>query len=287
MPLLLIGAAPVQDPDWSDAIAEWTTPMEPFRIAGNVHYVGTGGISAYLITGPEGHVLIDGALPQSAGAIAAHIRALGFRVEDVRYILINHAHFDHSGGLAELKRLTGAKLLASAADKPDLEAGRTIGRDDLLGFPAVAVDRVIADGEHVRLAGIDLTVHATPGHTPGCTSWSMRVAEGGRPLDVVFTCSITVAGQKLVGNAGYPDAADDFRRSFATLRRLRADIFLSFHPTVFGMEEKRRRLLAGDPLAFVDAKELGRVVDAAEAGFKKELAEQRAKAAEASAPARR
>lgn len=271
-------SAPAQQTDWTQAILDWTRPMEPFRVAGNIHYVGTGGISAYLITDPKGHVLIDGALPQSAGDVAAHIRALGFRLRDVRYILINHSHFDHSGGIAELKRLTGARLLASAGDKPDLEAGRTLGRPDLIGFPKVTVDRVIGDGEHVRLGAIDLVTHLTPGHTRGCTSWSIRIREGGRPLDAVLACSLTVANQKLLGNAGYPGAAADFRASFARLRGLRADVFLSFHPGSFGMEAKRAKLLAGDRNAFVDPGELGRRVDAAEKAFEEELARRRAAA---------
>ncbi|MEI9850682.1 MAG: subclass B3 metallo-beta-lactamase [Sphingomonas sp.] len=274
---LLLAAAPAaaQTTDWAAAIAEWTRPEAPFRIAGNVYYVGTAGIAAYLVTGPGGHVLIDGALPQSVGQITANIEALGFRPSDIRYLLINHAHFDHSGGLAELKRLTGAKLLASAGDAPDLEAGSTAGRPDLPGFPKVTVDRVIGDGEHVRLGAIDLVTHLTPGHTRGCTSWSLRVREGARPLDVVLACSITVANQKLVGNAAYPQAAADFRASFAELRGLHADVFLSFHPGAFDMEAKRAKLFAGDRLAFVEPGELARFVDGAERTFEAELAAQR------------
>lgn len=277
---LLAGlAAPApQSTDWSQAIAEWTQPSEPFRIAGNVYYVGTGGIAAYLITDPKGHILIDGALPQSADDIAQHIRQLGFKLEDVRYLLINHAHFDHSGGLARLKALTGAELLASAGDKPDLEAGKTIGRADLLGFPAVKVDRVIGDGEHIRLGAIDLVTHLTPGHTKGCTSWSYQAAEYDRTLEMLFACSLTVAGQDLTGGAAHPNAAADFRASFAKLRGLKADVFLNFHPAAFDMEAKRAKLATGDPNAFVDPGELGRRVDAAEAAFEKELAVQKARA---------
>lgn len=276
---LLVATPAGQTTDWTQAIVEWTQPHAPFHIAGNLYYVGTGGISAYLITDPRGHILVDGALPQSAQAIAANIRALGFRLEDVRYLLINHAHFDHSGGLAELKRLTGAQLLASARDKPDLEAGATAGRPDLLAFPPVKVDRVIADGEHIRLGAINLVTRLTPGHTKGCTSWSFKVREGGRLLDVVMVCSITVANQNLTGGGGYPDAAADFRATFAKLRGLPADIFLSFHPGVFDMDAKYARSRAGDPNAFVDAGELTRRVDAAERAFETELTQQRRAAA--------
>jgi metallo-beta-lactamase class B len=276
LPLLLAAGPAVQQQDFTQAKIEWNRPTTPFKIAGNVYYVGTAGVSAYLITDPKGHVLIDGGLPESVPLIVKNIRALGFRLKDVRILLINHAHFDHSGGLAELKRLTGAQLLASAGDKPDLEAGRTVGRPDLEGFPAVKVDRVIGDGEHIRLGAIDLVTHLTPGHTRGCTSWSYRVTAGRSPLDMLFACSLTVAGQDLTGrNPAYPGVADDFRRTFALLRTLQVDVFLNFHPGAFDMEGKRKRL-AGNPLAFVDPGELGRRVDAAEAQFEKELGEQMA-----------
>lgn len=276
LPLLLAAGPAAQQQDWTAAKAEWNRPTAPFRIGGNVYYVGTAGVSAYLITDPKGHVLIDGGLPEGAALISANIKRLGFRLRDVRILLINHAHFDHSGGLASLKRMTDATLLASAGDKPDLEAGRTAGRPDLERFPPVKVDRVIGEGEHIRLGAIDLVTHLTPGHTKGCTSWSYRVTISGNPLDMVFVCSLTVAGQDLTGrNPAYPGVASDFRHSFALLRTLPADIFLSFHPGVFDMEAKRARL-AGNPLAFVDPGELGRRVDAAEAQFEKELAEQSA-----------
>ncbi|MES2444583.1 MAG: subclass B3 metallo-beta-lactamase [Pseudomonadota bacterium] len=280
LPLLLIGAAPVHDPapqesGWAATRAEWNKPMAPFRIVGNVYHVGTAGISAYLITGAEGHILIDGALPESVPQIAANIRALGFRVEDVRILLINHAHFDHAGGLAALKRLTGAQLLASAGDKPDLERGSTEGRAELDGFEPVKVDRVIGEGTHVRLGAIDLVTRLTPGHTRGCTSWSMRTAEHGRPLEVLFACSLTVAGQDLGGKGPYRTVEADFRRTFASLRRVHADVFLNFHPNAFDLEAKRAKQVAGDPFAFVDPGELARRVDAAEAGLAADLARQR------------
>lgn len=277
LPLLLASGPAAQRQDWTQAKLEWNKPAKPFRIAANVYYVGTEGVSAYLITDPKGHILIDGGLPEGAKLIAANIRRLGFRLQDVRILLINHAHFDHSGGLAELKRVTGAQLLASAGDKPDLEAGHTEGRPDLEGFPPVKVDRVIGEGEHIRLGAIDLVTHLTPGHTRGCTSWMYRAPVEGVPLDILFACSLTVAGQDLTGrNPAYPGAADDFRHSFALLRTLTVDIFLNFHPGAFDMADKRTRLKAGNALAFVDPGELGRRVDAAEAQFEKELGEQTA-----------
>lgn len=253
---------------------EWNRPFAPFTIVGNVHYVGTIGLSAFLVTGPRGHVLIDGGLPESAPLIAANIEKLGFRLRDVRYLLLNHSHFDHSGGLAELKHRTGAKMVASAGQKPDLDAGRTVGRPELDGFPPVKTDRIVRDGERLVLGPIALTAHATPGHIRGGLSWT-TVAGGKR---VIFATSLTVAGQKLIGDPVYPSAANDFRATFGKLRRMSADVFLNFHPDFFDMEAKRARQIAGAADAFVDPGELVRQVIRAEEGFKVEFARQQAAA---------
>lgn len=254
----------------------WNRPTAPFRIAGNVHYVGTEQLAAYLITGRRGHILIDGAMPESADQIAANIRRLGFRLSDVDILLVNHAHMDHAGGLARLKQLTGARLLASAGDRPELESGTIAYRDESWPFPAVKVDGTLRDGQRVRLGATVLTTHLTPGHTKGCTSWTMRVRERGRPLDVLFACSLTAAGQPLVDDRKYPNAAADFRRTFAKLRGLRADIFLNYHAEFFDLAAKRERLKAGNALAFVDPQELPRQVARAEAGFQADLAKEQA-----------
>jgi metallo-beta-lactamase class B len=277
--LLASAPAAAQDAAQARQRAEWNQPMAPFRIAGNVYYVGTAGLAAYLIVDPRGMILIDGGLPESAPDIAANILSLGFELKDVHFLLINHAHYDHAGGLARLKLLTGAKLLASIGDRPDLERGSTAGRDDIAGFPPVKVDRVIADGEHIRLGGIDLTTIATPGHTRGCTSWTYRTWEGVRPLTLLFACSLSVAGQDLTGGPAYLGAAGDYRRSFAKLRSVRADIFLTFHPELFDMAAKRARQAAGNPYAFVDPAETRRRVDAAQKAFDAELARQQSRKA--------
>ena len=255
--------------------AQWNEPIEPFRIIGNVYYVGTAHIAAYLIADSAGHVLIDGGMEESAPRIAANISRLGFRVEDVRLLLINHAHWDHAGGLAELKRLSGARLAASSADAGDLHRGSNADRDDVAAFAPVTVDRHVEDGDTERLGAIELRAHLTPGHTPGCTTWTMRTSEGGRDYDVMFACSLTVAGRRLVGDDRYPKAASDFESSFAKLRTLSADVFLSFHDNQFDLEAKRRRLLAGNALAFVDPSEARRRIDRAEADFRRELERQR------------
>jgi metallo-beta-lactamase class B len=256
----------------------WNKPVAPFQIADNVYYVGTSELSAFLITDPKGHVLIDAAMEESADQIIANIRTLGFKVEDIRALLVNHAHWDHSGGLAALKAASGAALFASAADKPDLESGTVSYRDDLAPAPPVKVDGVLTDGGLTEIGDTTLTTHLTPGHTKGCTSWSMRTTAAGRPVDILFTCSLTVAGQPLLNDARYPSAAQDFRETFAKLKGMKADIFLNFHPGFFKMEEKRQRLLKGDTAAFIDPTELQRQVASAEKSFEKELARQQAEA---------
>jgi metallo-beta-lactamase class B len=241
----------------------WNQPFTPFRVIGNVYYVGTRGLSAFLVTSPQGHVLIDGGLPESAPLIAANIRTLGFKLHDIKYLLINHTHFDHAGGLAELKRLTGAKLIATAGETVDLAAGSTVGRPELARFPRVRVDRIVGNGGVVRTGGVVLTAIASPGHTRGGVSWVMTTA-GKR---VLFATSLTVAGQKLVGDPVYPASAADFRLTFERLRTMKVDVFLNFHPDFFHMEEKRARQIAGDANAFVDPAEMNRQLDDAEAAF--------------------
>jgi metallo-beta-lactamase class B len=213
-------------------------------------------------------------MEESAAQLAANIRKLGFRMGDVKIMLINHAHWDHSGGLADLKRFSGARLLASAADRPDLESGRSSYRTDIAPAAPVRVDRVIRDGETIRLGATRLVTHLTPGHTKGCTSWTMRTEEAGRALDILFACSLTPAGQRLVNDPGYPRAAADFRTTFAKLKRLKADIYLNYHPSFFDMEAKRARQQAGEALAFVDSAELPQRIAAAQATFEQELARQ-------------
>jgi metallo-beta-lactamase class B len=268
--LVLLMAAPVRAQDGQQRI-DWNRPAQPFRLIGNVHYVGTEGLSAFLVTSPAGHILIDGALPESAPLILANIRRLGFRPRDVRYLLLNHAHYDHAGGLAELKRETGARVLVSAGDAPDLRAGRTRGRPELAGFPAVRPDRIVRDGEQVRLGEIRMTANLTPGHTSGCTSWSTVTA--GK--QVLFACSLTVAGRKLVEKGQETRAADEFRRTFDRLRAMKADVFLNFHPEAFDIAGKRARQQAGNAQAFVDPGEHSRQVERADTAFRQELARQR------------
>ena len=251
----------------------WNEPAKAFTVMGNIHYVGTDSVSAFLITTPEGHFLLDGILAQSVPQILENIHALGFDPADVRYLLNSHAHIDHAGGLAGLQRATGAITVASTADKPILEEGDIgFGPSSGMKFPPLRVDRIIGDGETLALGGVTLTAHLTPGHTPGCTSWSLPVTGAdGAAHSAFLHCSATVAGQKLVPES-YPGMVAAFRETFEKVRAIDADIFLANHENFFGLKEKRERLFAGDANAFVDPSALQAFNTAMEKAFETQLA---------------
>lgn len=256
----------------------WRRPVEPFTILGNVHYVGAEGVSAFLITGPQGHILLDGGVAEMAAPIAANIAALGHDVRDVRYLLNSHAHFDHAGGLAALQMQTGATFVASEADRATLESGHIgYGPAADIDFAPIRVDRVIADGETLELGGVRMTAHLTPGHTRGCTSWRTVTRDAqGAERSVFFHCSATVAGQSLAPEA-YPGIVADFRRSFTEIvPAITADVFLGNHAQFFDLAGKRARQRAGEANAFVDPRELQRFNATMQAAFEAELARQQA-----------
>lgn len=256
---------------------EWTRPYAPFRIVGPIHYVGTEGIAVYLITTKAGLILLDGGPKEAAPIVERNIAALGYKLKDVKVLLATHAHWDHIAALAALKRDTGARLLASAADRQALETGVPPSEMEygVSKFPAVKVDGVLADGVPVRLGEVAMTPVLTPGHTAGCTSWTITVKEQGRPLNVLFPCSLTVAGNRLFGNKGYPGIVADFRKSFARLRTVKADVVLPGHPEFGDVLERARRRDAGEANAFVAPDLLPRLVATSEAAFKTELKAQR------------
>jgi metallo-beta-lactamase class B len=270
---LSAGAAAAQSPP------AWSRPQEPFRIVGPIHYVGTEGIAVYLIKTSRGLILFDGGLQQAVPIVERNIAKLGFRLQDIEIILETHAHWDHVEGLAALKRDTGARLLASAGDRLALESGipPSDTEYDVGKFPAVKVDAVLRDGEAVRLGDVAITPLLTPGHTPGCTSWTMKVTENGRPLDVVFPCSLTVAGNVLVGNKGYPGIVTDFRGTFARMRTVRADVVLPAHAEFADLIGRARRRDAGDANAFIAPELLPALVKNSEQAFEAELRKQEGK----------
>jgi metallo-beta-lactamase class B len=254
----------------------WNQPGKPFRIVGNVYYVGTAGLASYLIATPQGHILLDGALPQSAPLIEKNVAALGFRMRDVKYLLNSHAHYDHCGGLAQLKRDSGAQMVASEQDATVLSAGYhgSYGTGWGFKFPAIKVDRIVQDGDKVQVAGTVLTALLTPGHTKGCTTWTMPVMEAGKTYTVVFYCSTTVPGYPLVNNREYPQIAADYQHSFERLKNLRADVFLANHTEFFDLQGKLARLKTGAPNPFIDPGELRRFVLESESEFKRKLVQQ-------------
>ena len=258
----------------------WNTPTEPFRILGNIYYVGTNGIAVYLITSPQGHILIDTALPEATPQIRSSIAKLGFKVADIKYLLNSHAHFDHTGGFAELKKETGAELIAGAADRPLLEGGYYPGQEQTveLQFPRVKVDRTVGDGDIVTLGGITITAHATPGHTPGCTTWTMNVREGNEDHTAVFFCSATVALNRLVGKPTYPGIVDDYRKTFERVRDITGDVFLAPHPEMYDMSAKRAAMAQGGPNPFVNAKDFPVYIETLKKDFQASLAKQTATA---------
>jgi metallo-beta-lactamase class B len=220
---------------------EWTTPQTPFRVVGNVYYVGSKDLASYLITTPKGDILINSSLVSSVPQIRKNVETLGFHFKDVKILLISHAHWDHAAGSALVKKLTGAKYMVMDADVSTVESGgRTdfqYGRSADSHFPPTKVDRVLHDGDEVRLGGVVLVAHLTPGHTKGCTTWTMKVEDGGRTYNVVIVGSPNVnPGYKLVGNTRYPKIAQDYERTFQTLKALPCDVFLGAHGGYFGME---------------------------------------------------
>ena len=255
-------------------------PQVPFKIIGNLYYVGASDVTSYLVVTPKGLILLDGGFAETAPQIEANIRTLGFRPEDIKIMLNSHAHFDHAGGLAALKRLSHASFAASAEDAALIARG---GKDDFFfgdrhTFEPVQADRILKDGDRVELGGVAMTAHLTPGHTKGCTSWSMQVQDGVRSYDAVFVCSLSVLpGYRLVDNPKYPHIAADYAHSLDVLKSLPCDVFLGAHGQFFGLQEKISRLHRHEPgNPFVDPQGYRRYLDESERAFQRALAQQQA-----------
>ena len=253
-PVLILACAGVMPAQDSKI---WSEPFAPHHVVSNVYYVGTRGLASFLITAPEGHILINSGLESSVSMIRASVEKLGFKFSDVKILLVSHAHWDHNGGAALVKELTGAKYMVMEQDVAVTEDG---GKSDFqygaapssLYKPA-KVDRVLHDGDEVTLAGSTLKAHLTAGHTKGCTTWTMTTQEGSKSYDIVIVGSANVnAGYKLVNNDRYPGIAEDFARTFQTLKSLHCDIFLGAHGDYYGMEGKVARMTAAGPNVFVD-----------------------------------
>jgi metallo-beta-lactamase class B len=256
---------------------EWNKPIPPFRIAGNLYYVGAIEITSYLITTPQGHFLLDGGFVETAPQIEHNIAQLGFKLSDVKYLLNSHAHYDHAGGLAELKKVTGAKFVASEGDAGLLRKGGhgDFRFGDTLLFPPIEPDKIILDGESLQLGDQVMTAHLTPGHTRGNTTWTTKIREGGRTYDVVFVGSQSSLDYKFVGQESYPGIAADFVKSFAVLRNLPCDIFLGSHGSFFHFADKHERFMIGDTSAFVDPDGYNRYLSESEKDFRQKVDRQK------------
>jgi metallo-beta-lactamase class B len=264
--------------EYAPAVPEWNRPVEPFRILGNLFYVGASGVSSFLFTTPEGHILLDSGFRETVPLIEANFKKLGFRLEDIRLMLTSHAHYDHVAGVAEIKQRTKARLLANPVEVDALGRG---GRGDFaLGdkypFPPVKVDAMLHDGTPVKLGSTALTPHFTPGHTKGSTTWTTRIEDAGRTYDVVIAGSLSAPGYRLIGNREYPDIVRDYEASFTKVRALPCDVFLSLHGWDFDLDKKRAALAEGAKQnPFIDPGGCARYVDRMRSALQKQLDQQR------------
>jgi metallo-beta-lactamase class B len=264
----------------ASAQANWNTPAEPFKVADNLWYVGTEGLGVYLFTSPEGHILLDGATPQAVPIIEVNILKAGFKLSDVKIILNSHAHFDHSGGLAELKEHTLAKVAAMAPDVPALEGGFYQGSEAIKAYnaPPVKVDRVLKDGDTVELGGWSLKANLTPGHSPGCTTWSFKATDQGKTYDAAVFCSASVAANRITSPFQYAGIVEDYRKTFAKAKTMKVDMFLAPHTEFFDARAKVQAIKPGAPNPFVKPGEFQAFVAKQEEAFEKTLAERKSAA---------
>ena len=266
---------------YAQANADWTEPFPPFKIAGNLYYVGSKGLANYLITTPQGHILINSDLEDNVPLIRASVEKLGFKFTDIKILLISHAHWDHNAASDAIKKLTGAKYMVMEADVSAVESGGKTdfqyGDDPTALYAPTKVDRALHDGEEVKLGAAVLVAHLTPGHTKGCTTWTMKTQEAGKTYNVVIIGSPNVnPGYRLVNNTAYPQIAADYEKMFRVLKSLPCDIFLGAHGSYFDLETKYARLKESALTAFVDPEGYKKYVAEKEEAFKTELAKQRA-----------
>ncbi len=265
--LIGLGAAPLRaqnDPGYDN-----DKPFPPHKVIGNVYFVGTEGLGSFLITTPQGHILINSYYERTVPMIRASVEKLGFRFTDIKILLGSHAHGDHMEGDALFKELTGARVMAMEQDVPALEKMRP-------GNKPHPIDQILHDGDEVKLGGMTLVAHLTPGHTKGCTTWTFKVQDGGKSYNVLILGSIGVnANFILVNNKDYPQIAEDYVRGFKVLRSLPCDIFLGSHGRFYSLKEKYAKLEKGGPNPFNDHAGYMAHLDLQEKAFQAKLAEQK------------
>lgn len=253
----------------------WYAPLPAHRVVGNVYYVGTADLAEYLITTPQGHILINSNFERTVPLLQVSVEQLGLRMQDIKILLTSHAHGDHAAGHAMVKELTSARVMVMDGDADVISTGGG-------GIKACPVDRVLRDGEEVSLGGTTLVAHLTPGHTRGCTTWTLVATEGGKPYRVVIVGSPNVnPGYILVNNREYPSIAEDYKQTFTTLKAMPCDVFLGAHGSYYGLGEKYKRLEKGGDNPFVDPEGYRSYIAEREQAFLQELAKQQKEAASA------
>ena len=245
---------------------DWNKPFPAHKIIGNLYFVGSEQLGSFLIATAEGHILINSDYEETVPVIRAAVEKLGFKFTDIKILLGSHAHPDHMTGDALVKELTGAKVMVMEEDVPALTNMRPGGK-------AHPIDRVLHDGDTVMLGGSTLVAHLTPGHTKGCTTWTLKTTENGKTYDVVIVGSVSLNAANLANNPTYPNIQEDFRKSFRVLRSLPADVFLGSHTGFYRMTEKYARLEKGDPNPFIDPAGYKALIDSSEQAFNTRLEE--------------
>ena len=262
------------------ALKSWVEPVEPVKVVGPIYYVGTAGLAAYLITTPKGHILLDGGLPVSAKDFEASIRKAGFKPEDIKLLLITHAHIDHAGLVAHFQKLSNAEVVVMDRDFELLKSG---GKTDFrygdvpaFHFPPVTADRQIKDGDSVSIGNVKMTARLGAGHTKGATTWITKVEDGGRSYDVVFPCCMSInPGYQLIVDPSYPGIADDYARTLAMLESLKPDVWLPSHAEFFGLETRRARAAKEGVAAFVDPEGYGAWIAKQKVNFEQVVAKEK------------
>ncbi|HKY43045.1 MAG TPA: subclass B3 metallo-beta-lactamase [Pyrinomonadaceae bacterium] len=270
--LLLCSVSTYSQPD--EQSRSWNQPVKPYRIIGNVYYVGATEVSSFLITTPNGHILLDSGFYETVPQIRKNVAELGFRFADIKILINSHAHYDHAGGLALLKQLTHATFIASRGDADLLARGgkNDFGFGDRFPYQPVTADKTIDDGYKIKLGGTELTAYLTPGHTKGCITWTMKVKEGSKEYDVVFVGSSSVPGYKLVGNEQYPTIIQDYERTFRVLKSLRCDVFLAAHGSFYFMLQKLKLLEEGSKTnPFIDPTGYRAYIERSEKAFRDQV----------------
>jgi len=248
---------------------DWHAQFPAFRIAGNLYYVGTADLAVYLVRTPQGNILINSDFAEDVPTVRKSIEQLGFRYEDTKIVLISHAHGDHDEGVGQIQKDTGARVMVMDGDVAEVQSTAP-------GRPGARVERTLHDGDTVELGGSTLVAHLTPGHTKGCTTWTMQVEEGSKKLNAVIIGSPNVnAGYILVGNTNYPTIAQDYEKTFTVLKSLPVDLFLGAHGAYFGMKAKYERMKAGGSNPFIDPAGYKAYVTEREAAFRKEWERQK------------